>query len=154
MKKSLLTFCGLFTLSMFASTVVQAFPVHFDLERQEPKKDGSIHGKLTGGHNCETLENNKNNEKNNRPYAIPPGTYKVEVTHSPKFNRPMPIVQNVPGRDGIRFHSVTKSDQTTGCIGLPSRSDENAVKKAILDDKAKGIPSDITIRAKGDPKKK
>ena len=49
-------------------------------------------------------------------YQIPALCYHVAVTQSPKFKRPLPIVQNVPQRSGIRFHRGTKPEHSTGCI--------------------------------------
>lgn len=48
--------------------------------------------------------------------AIPEGTYNVLITPSPRFGRPLPLVINVPGRDGIRFHPGNKPEQTLGCL--------------------------------------
>ncbi|GHT51268.1 hypothetical protein AGMMS49990_05200 [Endomicrobiia bacterium] len=86
------------------------------------------------------------NKKNNLPYAIPAGEYKVEVTDSERFGRPMPLIKNVPDRDGIRFHQGSKPKHSTGCVLVPDRRDEDAIAKLILDDKAKKIESSITIR--------
>jgi hypothetical protein len=61
-------------------------------------------------------------------YQIPALCYHIAVTHSPKFRRLLPIVQNVPRlpiansqspiayRSGIRFHRGTKPEHSTGCI--------------------------------------
>ena len=48
--------------------------------------------------------------------AIPTGSYKVEVTDSPKFKRPLPLVLNVPGFSGIRIHRGQNANSTEGCI--------------------------------------
>ena len=48
--------------------------------------------------------------------AIPKGTYKVEVTYSPKFKRYLPILLNVKGFSGIRIHSGNTPEDTLGCI--------------------------------------
>ena len=49
-------------------------------------------------------------------YQIPALCYPTCVTHSPRFKRLLPIVQNVPLRTGIRFHRGTKPQHSTGCI--------------------------------------
>ena len=49
-------------------------------------------------------------------YQIPALCYPTCVTHSPRFKRLLPIVQNVPQRSGIRFHRGTKPEHSTGCI--------------------------------------
>ena len=53
-------------------------------------------------------------------YQIPALCYPTCVTHSPRFKRLLPIVQNVPQRTGIRFHRGTKPQHSTGCILLPA----------------------------------
>ncbi|GHT47074.1 hypothetical protein AGMMS49936_07110 [Endomicrobiia bacterium] len=110
MKRSLLVFCSFFALSIFAPAIAQAtnqplaVAQTFEIVREKPEGD-AVKGKLTGGHNCDTLENNdfRNKEKTLR-YIIPAGTYNMEVTDSKKFGRPMPLIKDVPDRDGIRFH--------------------------------------------------
>ena len=70
----------------------------------------AITGRLVidGRYFCNTLER--------VGYQIPALCYPVRVTHSPKFKRLLPIVQNVPQRSGIRFHRGTKPEHSTGCI--------------------------------------
>lgn len=48
--------------------------------------------------------------------AIPKGTYKVEVTYSPKFKQYLPILLNVKGFSGIRVHSGNTAEDTLGCL--------------------------------------
>jgi hypothetical protein len=48
--------------------------------------------------------------------AIPAGTYKVLITFSPRFKRDLPLVQNVPGFEGIRIHPGNTADNTEGCL--------------------------------------
>ena len=57
---------------------------------------------------CDTLEN--------ADYLIPALIYRVQVTNSPKFKRPLPILCQVPGRSGIRVHRGTKPEHSKGCI--------------------------------------
>ncbi len=59
-------------------------------------------------HICETLEN--------ADKLVPALIYRVAVTNSPKFKRPLPVLQQVPGRTGIRFHRGTKPEHSHGCI--------------------------------------
>ena len=49
-------------------------------------------------------------------YQIPAICYPVRVTHSPKFKRLLPIVQNVPQRSGIRIHRGSKPEHSSGCV--------------------------------------
>ena len=46
---------------------------------------------------------------------IPAGTYDLEITFSPKFNRLMPHVENVPGHTGILIHYGNTALDTSGC---------------------------------------
>ena len=59
----------------------------------------------------------------NADYLIPALIYRVQVTQSPKFKRLLPILCQVPGRSGIRFHRGTKPEHSRGCI-LVSAADE------------------------------
>ncbi len=59
-------------------------------------------------HICETLEN--------ADKLVPALIYRIAVTNSPKFKRPLPVLQQVPGRTGIRFHRGTKPEHSKGCI--------------------------------------
>ena len=67
---------------------------------------------------CDTLENAN--------YIIPALIYGIGVTQSPKFKRLLPIVRQVPGRSGIRFHRGTRPEHSKGCI-LISGSDEQSL---------------------------
>ena len=57
---------------------------------------------------CDTLEN--------ADHLVPALIYKVAVTMSPKFKRLLPVLEQVPGRTGIRFHRGTKPEHSKGCI--------------------------------------
>ena len=52
----------------------------------------------------------------NVDYLIPAGTYPVERTWSPKFKKDLPLLKNVPDREGIRIHMGTAPEHSTGCI--------------------------------------
>ena len=54
----------------------------------------------------------------NANFLIPPGTYPVEVTWSPKFKKFLPEIQQVPERSGIRIHMGSKPEHSKGCILL------------------------------------
>jgi hypothetical protein len=48
--------------------------------------------------------------------SVPAGTYEVRVTWSPRFKRQLPLLINVPGRDGIRIHAGNTHKDTLGCV--------------------------------------
>lgn len=48
--------------------------------------------------------------------CIPVGRYEVQLTHSPKFGRTLPLVVDVPGFEGIRIHPGNHPTDTEGCL--------------------------------------
>ena len=78
------------------------------------KREGkAVHGTITlqMGRDailCSTLEN--------ADFIIPEGTYELVLTMSPKFGVVLPLLENVPGRSGIRIHTGTKPEHSKGCI--------------------------------------
>ena len=54
----------------------------------------------------------------NAEYLIPAGTYPVERTWSPRFKKFLPLIENVPDREGIRIHRGTIPEHSKGCILL------------------------------------
>ena len=82
---------------------------------------------------CDTLEDkvrdfnkdgdllDEGEEKIYAETAIPYGTYKVELTYSPKFKRILPLIVGVKHFEGIRIHGVIKGAiakpiHTAGCL--------------------------------------
>jgi hypothetical protein len=66
-----------------------------------------------------TLERPKfmNGEENLKGLCcIPKGEYKVEVTPSALFKRDLPLILDVPGRNGIRFHGGNIAEDSRGCV--------------------------------------
>ena len=55
--------------------------------------------------------------------AIPNGRYRVQITHSQRFNRDLPLLIDVPGFQGIRIHPGNTAEDTEGCL-LPGRTQE------------------------------
>jgi hypothetical protein len=60
-----------------------------------------------------TLEPPKRDEK---PCAIPVGTYDVHIRFSPKHNRMLPHVDDVPGFSEIEIHIGNFPQDTEGCL--------------------------------------
>ena len=52
----------------------------------------------------------------NADFIIPAGTYPLKRTYSYKFKKLLPILENVPEREGIRIHRGTKPEHSQGCI--------------------------------------
>jgi len=50
--------------------------------------------------------------------AIPRGKYRVIIDFSPRFQRPMLHLLNVPGFAGIRVHGANFAKDVEGCIGV------------------------------------
>jgi hypothetical protein len=48
--------------------------------------------------------------------AIPAGRYRVIITPSVRFQRPLPLLLNVPGFTGIRIHPGNGPLDTEGCL--------------------------------------
>ena len=67
---------------------------------------------------CDTLEN--------ADHLVPALIYKVAVTQSPKFKRLLPVLEQVPGRSGIRIHRGSRPEHSKGCI-LVSPADEQGL---------------------------
>ena len=67
----------------------------------------------------------------NSDHLIPALIYKVSVTQSPKFRRLLPVLEQVPGRTGIRVHRGTRPEHSRGCI-LVSAQDEQALTARFL----------------------
>lgn len=52
--------------------------------------------------------------------AIPRGLYHLTATISVRFKRLMPLIQGVPGFEGVRIHGGNTAEDTEGCplLGL------------------------------------
>ncbi len=97
----------------------------------------AVRGKMrVNGRDIATLEN--------ADHIIPVGTYPVSVTFSPRFKRMLPLVEQVPGRSGIRFHRGTKPEHSKGCI-LVSAAMEQELTAKWLALQASKEPIKITI---------
>lgn len=79
---------------------------------------------LDQGMDLETIKK----EKIYSQTAIPTGKYIVDITHSQRYCKPMPIVLNVPGYEGIRIHPGNTDKDTSGCLIPGSKFDLTAQK--------------------------
>src|SRR5690348_13880386 len=72
--------------------------------------------------------------------CIPKGFYECRMTYSPRFARPLYLVQGVPGRFGVRIHPANFMGdsskglhcQLNGCIALGERVGFMDGQKAVL----------------------
>ena len=125
--------------------------MYYKLIRDMPS-DNAVHGKLYRTSHyinkrtgllverlhfiCDTLEN--------ADYLVPALIYKVQVTQSPRFKRLLPILIQVPGRSGIRFHRGTLPEHSKGCI-LISASMEQSLTARWLSEQSAHLETRLEI---------
>ena len=73
---------------------------------------------IDGKFYCYTLEDMYRDKKIKKVTAIPYGTYEVIINFSNRFQKPMPLLLNVPNFEGIRIHNGNTADHTEGCLLL------------------------------------
>ena len=61
----------------------------------------------------------------NADFLIPAGTYPLRLTWSPRFKKNMPLIDEVPDREGIRIHMGTKPEHSQGCVLVSYEALEN-----------------------------
>jgi hypothetical protein len=89
------------------------------LLRRDPSDAVCTIGRLfvNGVFECFTLEDIvRDGPKVQNQTAIPPGRYRVDITHSPHFDRMLPLLVDVPGFTGIRIHAGNTAGDTDGCV--------------------------------------
>lgn len=86
---------------------------------REPSRDGCTIGRLAvdGAFCCWTLEDVvRDGPKVQGETAIPAGRYRVSITKSKRFGVMLPLIENVPGFEGVRIHAGNTAADTDGCV--------------------------------------
>ena len=78
---------------------------------------------------CDTLEN--------ADFLVPALIYKVSVTQSPKFQRLLPILEQVPGRSGIRIHRGSRPEHSKGCILIAPSVEQELTSRWLAEQTAR-----------------
>lgn len=77
--------------------------------------------------------------------AIPAGTYKVTMEHSPRFKRKLPLLHNVPHFIGILIHSGNDESASAGCLIVGNNTVKGKVTESrVTSDKLNAILSKET----------
>ena len=63
--------------------------------------------------------------------AIPYGTYTIILTYSNRFKKILPLIENVPGFEGIRIHPGNTAVDTHGCLLVGVNSEKGMVTKSV-----------------------
>lgn len=94
--------------------------------------DQSTIGKLfiDGQFECFTLEDKVRAVKIPGRTAIPAGTYEVRLTFSPRFQRVVPALENVPEFSGIRIHPGNTAGDTEGCILVGQQAGKDVISNS------------------------
>jgi hypothetical protein len=69
-----------------------------------------------GGTVCQSLEHAYQNADGTYSPKIPAGVYQCSLRHSPKFERELYEVKNVPGHTDILIHAGNYNEDSDGCI--------------------------------------
>lgn len=87
------------------------------VKRLEFSDDSTI-GELSvdGQFECYTLEDKVRPVKIMGKTAIRAGRYEVVINFSQRFQKPLPLLLNVPNFEGVRIHPGNVSANTEGCI--------------------------------------
>ena len=91
---------------------------------EDPNRDLNMNGKFDDGE-----------VKIYGDTCIPPKIYNIVMTHSPKFKKILPLVENVPNFTGIRIHSGVHKLHTDGCILVGNKVSDGKLdgNKRVLD---------------------
>lgn len=112
--------------------------------KRYPTINGYTEGKLyiDGAYFCDTLEDQDRGLYQHMSLAeikavkvygetcIPYGTYKVELSYSPKFKKIMPAILDVKGFTGVRIHNGVDKNSTLGCVIIGKKWQDGKVTKS------------------------
>lgn len=120
-----------------------------ELKRIARKETYTV-GRLSvdGRYLCDTLEDKDRDQNRNGRFdgaekkvyaqtAIPNGTYRVTLEHSPKFSpryggRKVPYLHDVPHFEGILIHTGNTADDSAGCILVGTNSATGRVANSLV----------------------
>lgn len=71
---------------------------------------------INGTFECFVLEDTARAVKIHGKTCIPAGKYRVTITHSLRFDRELPLLNDVSGFAGIRIHPGNSDKDTEGCL--------------------------------------
>lgn len=96
------------------------------VDRFQFTEQSTISTLTTGDFHCYVLEDcdrqlEEGGQKIKGKTAIPRGTYQIVIDYSPRFNRDLPRLLDVPQYEGVRIHPGNDADDTEGCL-LPGSS--------------------------------
>lgn len=96
------------------------------LVQRKPATDGAILSDIfvNGARECFGLEG--------EGVQIPAGRYRVTITASAHFGRMLPLINDVPGRSGVRIHSGNSELDTEGCLLVGQRATVDSVRDSRL----------------------
>ena len=90
------------------------------------RKDKAVFGTLTFPLEMQNgIIEEKVTTLENADFLIPAGTYPLRLTWSPRFKKLMPLIDEVPDREGIRIHQGTKPEHSQGCVLVSALALEN-----------------------------
>lgn len=99
-------------------------------------KEGCTLGKLyiNDEFECFTLEDEVrlDGEKVFGQTAIPYGVYDVTITHSPHFDRDLPLLGGVPNFEGVRIHPGNTAADTEGCLLVGHERSDDSITRSRL----------------------
>lgn len=105
---------------------------------------------LDGAMRCYVLEDRYRPPPEKKVYgqtAIPCGRFGVIINHSPRFNRDLPLLLNVPGYEGVRIHPGNTADDTEGCLlpGRVRRPDQLLESRVAFEDLFVGLQMKLSL---------